>query len=78
MGKDVLIMGRTRMNGLNLQGSRFRLGMRKTFLTIVADGLWNSLSRAVMGSPSLEVYKPKLGSYLLGRLEYPALNSGLD
>lgn len=76
MGKDVLITGRTRMNGLNLQESRFRLGMRKTF--IAADGLWNSLSHAVMGSPSLEVYKPKLGSYLLGRLEYPALNSGLD
>ncbi|KFW91138.1 hypothetical protein N336_12922, partial [Phalacrocorax carbo] len=44
-------------NGLKLHKGRFRLEIGKDFLTKRAVKHWNRLSREVVESPSLEVFK---------------------
>ena len=55
---------RTCNNGLKLQEARFRLNIRKNFLTVRAVRQWNQLPREVESAPTLEAFKRNLDNYL--------------
>lgn len=48
---------RTRDNGFKLTRSRFRLNIRKKFLTVRMVSHWTRLSREAVDTPYLEVFK---------------------
>ncbi|KFV03728.1 hypothetical protein N339_12506, partial [Pterocles gutturalis] len=47
-------------NRVKLKEGRFRLDIRKKFFTMRVVRPWNRLSREVMDTPSLEVFKARL------------------
>jgi len=55
---------RTRSNGFKLKEGRYRLDVRKKFLTMSVVKHWNRLPKEVMDVPSLEVFKARLDEAL--------------
>ncbi|KFV88026.1 hypothetical protein N308_03670, partial [Struthio camelus australis] len=51
-------------NGHNLKHRKFHLNMRKNFLTVRVTEHWNRLPREAVGSPSLQIFKTRLGVIL--------------
>ncbi|KFZ63259.1 hypothetical protein N321_02108, partial [Antrostomus carolinensis] len=51
-------------NGLKLKEGKFRLDIRKKFLTMRVMKNWNRLPREVVEAPSLETFKVRLDGAL--------------
>ena len=59
----------TRNNGHKLLESRFRLDIRKNYLTVRAARSWNQLPREVVLAPTLGIFKKRLDDYRLDSSE---------
>lgn len=64
-----------RNNGIKLQQGRFKLCIRKSFLTVKAVKCWTRLPREAMEAPSLKVFKCRLSRYFSG-IVWKGMSSG--
>ena len=55
---------RTRGDGFKLEEDRFRLGIRKKFVTVRVVRPWYTLPREAVAAPSLAVFKARLDGAL--------------
>jgi len=59
---------RTRGNGHKLNPGKFQMNMRKNFFTLRVMEPWNRLSRGVVDSPSLGIFRTRLDKVLCSLL----------
>ena len=59
---------KTRSSGLKLEHRKFHTNMWKSFLVVGMMEHWNRLPREVVESPSMEIFKIYLDSYLCNLL----------
>jgi len=67
---------KTRGNGHRLKHRKFQLNMRKNFFTLRVTEHWDGLSREVVESPSLEIFKTRLDRALCSLLWVTLLRQG--
>ena len=60
----VVHRNRTRSNGLKLEHRKFRANMWKNNYMARVTEHWNKLPREVVESPSVEIFKTSLDTYL--------------
>jgi len=58
------VANRTRNNGLKLECRKFHTSMQKSFVTVRVMEHWNRLPREVVESPSMEILKAHLDTYM--------------
>jgi len=73
----VVPSNRTRGNRHKLKHRKFRLSMRKNFFPLSVTEHWNRLPREVVESPSLEIFKTRLGAVLCSLLLVTLLWQGV-
>ena len=61
---SVVCSNRTRSNGLKHEPRMFCTNMQKNFFMVKVTEHWNRLPREVMDSPSMEIFKTQLDTYL--------------
>ena len=75
---SIISEGRTRNHGLKLKEARYRLNIRKTFLTVRAVQQWNKLPRELVSAPILDAFKKNLDNHLRDMLSlYPCIEQGI-
>ena len=60
----VVCSDNTRSNGLKLEHRKFHTNMQNNFFTVRATDHWNRLTREVVQSLSIEIFKTHLDAYL--------------